>query len=67
MQAEDIEDCKILLKQGEISSRQQAQLLLYRYILPDARQNNTETIARSLDILFGQQRQQPAHHDGAEP
>ena len=63
----DIEDCKILLKQGEISSRQQAQLLLDRYILPDARQNNTETIARSLDILFGQQRQQSAHHDGAEP
>src|SRR6266536_166009 len=63
----DIEDCKILLKQGEISSRQQAQLLLDRYILPDARQNNAETIARSLDILYGKQRQQPAINDGVEP
>ena len=63
----DIEDCKILLRQVKIGTRQQAQILLDRYILPDARQNNTETIARSLDILFGQQRQQSAHHDGAEP
>jgi len=58
----DIEDCKILLQQIEISSRQQAQSLLERYILPDARQNNSETIARSLDTLFGKQ---PANNDGA--
>src|SRR5437588_7371054 len=49
----DIEDCKILLQQVKIGTRQQAQVLLDRYILPDARLNNTETIASSLDILFG--------------
>jgi hypothetical protein len=58
----DIEDCKILLQHIEIGSRQQAQSLLDRYILPDARQNNSETIARSLDTLFGKQ---PANNDGA--
>ncbi len=63
----DIEDCKILLHQVEIGSRQQAQMLLDHYILPDARQNNIETIARSLDILFGKQRQQLAKNDGADP
>ncbi len=63
----DIEDCRILLQQVKISTRQQAQIFLDRYILPDARQNNTETIARSLDILFGKHRQQPAKDDGAEP
>jgi hypothetical protein len=47
----DIEDCTILLKQGEISSRQ----------------NNAETIARSLDIHFGKQRLQSEKNDGAEP
>jgi hypothetical protein len=66
MKAEDIEDCRILLQQVKISTRQQAQILLDRYILPDAQQNNTETIARSLNILFGKQRQQLAKNDGAE-
>ena len=63
----DIEDCKILLQQEMITTRQQAQMLLDRYILPDALQNNAETIARSLDILFGKQRQQPAKNEGEEP
>ncbi|MFL5693817.1 MAG: hypothetical protein ACJ795_18640 [Ktedonobacteraceae bacterium] len=49
----DIEDCRILLQQVKIGTRQQAQNLLDRYILPDAQQNNTETITRSLNILFG--------------
>ena len=62
----DIEDCRILLQQVKVGSRQQAQILLDRYVLPDARQNNTETIARSLDMLFGKQRQQLANNDGAE-
>jgi len=56
----DIEDCKILLQQGTINTRQQAQLLLDRYILPDAQQNNIETIERSLTQLFGKQRQSSA-------
>jgi predicted nucleotidyltransferase len=50
----DIEDCKVLLQQMKVDTRQQAQMLLNRYILPDAQQNNAETIARVLDILFGQ-------------
>lgn len=62
----DIEDCRILLQQVKIGTRQQAQILLDRYILPDAQQNNTETITRSLNILFGEQRQQSAKNDGAE-
>jgi hypothetical protein len=62
----DIEDCKILLQQGTITTRQQAQILLDRYILPDAQKNNPETIERSLDTLFGKQRQPRAKNDGAE-
>lgn len=62
----DIEDCKILLQQGTINTRQQAQFLLDHYILPDAQQNNTETIERSLTQLFGKQRQLPIKNDGAE-
>jgi hypothetical protein len=53
----DIEDCKVLLHQVKADTRQQAQMLLDRYILPDAQQNNAEIIARSLDLLFGQQQQ----------
>ncbi len=59
----DIEDCKILFQQVRIDTREQAQILLDRYILPDAQQNNTETIVRSLDLLFGKQQ---ARNDGAE-
>lgn len=62
----DIEDCKILLQQGTITTLQQAQMLLDRYILPDAQQNNTETIERSLNTLFGKQRQLPTKNDGVE-
>ena len=60
----DIEDCKILLQQGTITTQQQAQMVLDRYILPDAQQNNTETIESSLNTLFGKQRQQPTKNDG---
>lgn len=61
----DIEDCKILLQQGTITSRQQAQALLDRYILPDAQQNNSEIIERTLNTLFGKQQPQ-AKNDGAD-
>src|SRR6266849_2052983 len=63
----DIEDCRILLQQVKVSTRQQAQMLLDRYILPDAQQNNSEMIARSLNILFGKHRQQPEQNDGEAP
>ena len=61
----DIEDCKVLRQQVKIETRQEAQMLLDRYILPDAQQSNAETIGRSLDLLFGKQQQQ-AKNDGAE-
>lgn len=60
----DIEDCKVLLQQVKVDTRQQAQTLLDRYILPDAQQNNAEIIAKSLDLLFGQQ--QEARNGSAE-
>lgn len=59
----DIEDCKVLLQQVKVDTRPQAQMLLDRYILPDAQQNNVEIIAKSLDLLFGQQQQ--AENGGA--
>ena len=62
----DIEDGRILLQQAKIATRQQAQMMLDRYILPNAQQNNIETIERSLDILFGKQRQLRTENDGAE-
>lgn len=62
----DIEDCKILLKQGTITTRQQAQMALDRYILPRAQQDSAEAIERSLNILFEKQGQQPAKNEGAE-
>jgi hypothetical protein len=63
----DIEDCKILLQQGTITTRQQAQMALDQFILPDAQQNNIETIERSLNTLFGNQRQQRTTNEEAEP
>lgn len=60
----DIEDCKVLLQQVKVDTLQQAQTLLDRYILPDAQQNNAEIIAKSLDLLFGQQ--QEARNGSAE-
>lgn len=62
----DIEDCKILLQQGTITTRQQAQMALDRYILPRAQQDSAEAIERSLNVLFGKQGQQPAKNEGAE-
>ncbi len=62
----DIEDCKILLQQGTITTRQQAQMLLDQYILPDAQQNNIETIEQSLNTLFGKQPPRVTN-GGAEP
>jgi Nucleotidyltransferase of unknown function (DUF6036) len=63
----DIEDCKILLQQGTITTRQQAQIVLDRYILPDAQQNNIETIEQSLNTLFGKKQQPRVINGGAEP
>lgn len=62
----DIEDCKILLQQGTITTRHQAQMALDRYILPRAQQDSAEAIERSLNILFEKQGQQPAKNEGAE-
>lgn len=49
----DIADCRILLPQTTIRTRQQAQKVLDRYVLPDAQKDEAETIAYSLHVLFG--------------
>jgi hypothetical protein len=50
---QDLADCRTLLPQTRIRTRQQAQRVLNRYILPEAQQDEAETIASSLDVLFG--------------
>jgi hypothetical protein len=54
---QDLEDCRILLPQIRIRTRQQAQRVLDRYLLPEAQQEEAETIASSLDVLFGSERE----------
>ena len=49
----DLEDCAILLPQTKIKTREQAQQLLDRYILPEAQEKNAEQIENSLNELFG--------------
>lgn len=49
----DIADCRILLPQINIRTRQQIQKVLNRYILPDAQKDEAETIEYSLQVLFG--------------
>lgn len=48
----DIDDCAILLPQTKIKTRQQAQQLLDRYILPEAQEKNADQIENSLNKLF---------------
>jgi len=54
---QDLADCKILLPQTHIRTRHQAQLVLDRYILPEAQHDEAETIGSSLDALFGTERE----------
>jgi hypothetical protein len=49
----DLEDCAILLLKTKIRTRQQAQQLLDRYILPGGQQKNAESIENALNQLFG--------------
>ncbi len=49
----DITDCKILLSQINVRTRQQAQKVLNHYILLDAQKDEAETIEYSLHVLFG--------------
>src|SRR5437762_5855694 len=50
---QDLADCRTLLPQTRIRTRKQAQRVLDRYLLPEAQQEGAETIASSLDVLFG--------------
>ena len=54
---QDLADCRILLSQTRIRTRQQAKRVLDRYILPDAQREEAETIASSLDVLFGSEKE----------
>jgi len=48
----DIDDCVILLPRTKIKTRQQAQQLLDRYVLPQGQEKNAEQIEHSLSQLF---------------
>jgi Nucleotidyltransferase of unknown function (DUF6036) len=48
----DLEDCAILLPQTKIKTREHAQQLLTRYILPEGQKKNAEQIDNSLNQLF---------------
>jgi hypothetical protein len=50
---QDLADCRLLLPQTRIRTRKQAQRVLDRYLLPEAQQDEAETIASSLNVLFG--------------
>ena len=54
---QDLADCRILLPQTNIGTRQQAQRVLDRFLLPEAQQDEAETIASSLNVLFGSERE----------
>src|SRR5262249_31167706 len=54
---QDLADCSILLPPTRIRTRQPAQRVSDRYILPDAQQEEAETIASSLDVLFGSEKE----------
>ncbi len=54
---QDLADCRTLLPQTRIRTRKQAQRVLDRYLLPEAQQEEAETIASSLDVLFGSERE----------
>src|SRR5215470_14812943 len=49
---QDLADCRILLPQTRIRTRKQAQRALDRYLLPEAQQEEAETIQHALDVLF---------------
>jgi len=51
----DLEDCVILLPKTTIRTRQQAQQVLDRYILPEGQQKNAEPIENALNQLFGRE------------
>ena len=51
----DLKDSRILLQQMKISTRQQAQQLLDRYILPATQEMNAGDIENSLGELFGKE------------
>ncbi len=51
----DLDDCAILLPKTPIRTREQAQQLLDRYILPGGQQKNAESIENALNRLFGRE------------
>ncbi len=51
----DLEDCAILLPKTQIRTREQAQQVLDRYILPGGQQRNAERIENALNRLFGRE------------
>jgi hypothetical protein len=52
-----IADCRVLLPQTRMRTRQQAQRVLDRALLPDAQKDEAETIEYALNMLFGAERE----------
>jgi hypothetical protein len=51
----DLDDCAILLPNTQIRTREQAQDVVNRYILPGGQQKNAENIDNALNRLFGRE------------
>ena len=51
----DLDDCAILLPNTQIRTREQAQHVVNRYILPGGQQKNAENIENALNRLFGRE------------
>jgi hypothetical protein len=49
---QDLADGRRILPQAHIHTRMQAQRVLDRYLLPEAQQEEAETIQHALDVLF---------------
>jgi hypothetical protein len=49
---QDLADGRRILPQTYIHTRKQAQRALDRYLLPEAQQEEAETIQHALDVLF---------------
>lgn len=51
----DLDDCALLLPKTGIRTREQAQQVVDRYILPEGQQRNAERIENTLNQLFGRE------------
>lgn len=60
----DLADCALLLPKTAIQTIGQAREVLNQYILPEAQEEHSEQIEKSLDILFSRNREQDHEERG---